>query len=323
MGKKKNKKKNRKGGNKLRVQTPVNSIPLTPPQITNLTIDDTTKKKIEKKPWYKTGTAINIYVGLVIACIVGQYFYNKSSKDTQKSTTEIKEESKKNTNELKDFTKELFESGIKEMRGDSTLFQSLLKQQVSKNDYEKDKAIQNEKFKEYNRSNRKSTQKMINSAISKYNIVIKNINYVNGSRWSELFNAGYGIFTIGTDRKIYLYQGSFTSYIKLNWTKVKIATVTDTTIDIKLPEITDIQHYKKMEEFYYRMVRSYNNLNKIYFDNLFGYNIYYGIIADNENGIIGIIGFGTNSEDISNEKLIDFDTLQKLTHINFKENTYE
>lgn len=308
-------KKNRKKKNKRDNNISFPKKSTTVPQIISLPKDNGNsipKFNIKKNPFYKSGIFLTIFLFL-LSIPISYYFFFLNQGETQKSTTEIKQN-----------TKEQNDRVIEEFRKNSKLFLEQLGQQVTKEEYEIDKKNQDMKIEEFKELDEKSAKEFIDSVFNDYKIVIQNINYISGSRWSELFNDGYGIFKIGTGSKLFISQGNFKSPLQVAWNEVKLRYTSDDEISFDMPTVENKEKYVKIigKGMAFTMNRGFESLNKIYSIVSGRIIMYAGIIADNESGIIGIIGFSNDKKNILNEKLIDFDNLQKFTGINFNKNIY-
>ena len=305
MGNKKKKKNKQK--KQLQGQSAVNRN-LTGSSLKLITLS----KKNYRLVRYKNGAILSVLAGFLIA----YYFYYQSSMDTQETISRVVLDNKNQTTIITDTTSKGFKSVIEEIRENRELFKSILQQPASREEYEKDKDIFRSELLGYKDSITQSVQKYLDSILFDSKIVISNINYINNSKWARLFNAGYGLFTVGKANKLYIYQGSFDQNIKLDWSKVSVDIMKNDLISIIIPDVNIINRNTQFEHTTINIHRNYLLLNKIQKLNLINSAVYCGIISDNKNGIMGIIGFRSGDEDID-ENIIDFNKLQRLTQIDF------
>ncbi len=217
---------------------------------------------------------------------------------------------------------------IKALINDSTTLQNRNSDKILKNQeeilsllrnppnaliYENQKDTLTEKSKKYiNNELSNKSKAELDSAITNNKKIVEEISS-KSIIWDKIFPEAYGLFYIGYDNSLKLYGHTLDKNIKVNWNLFKITELTKTELIVHIPDISFDRNIK-ISGGTLGIIRKYSNLNSQI--NIMGgigvnnKNIYLGIISDNENGIVGIIGIGPELNIRPNKPILDYNSLK-------------
>lgn len=264
--------------------------------------------KIHRKEhfrWYKILAArknqIMWIIPIVIAIVI--YFVSINKKD-------IEEVVEKNVSPLKtdvDTLKTLMKDAIVQLN-------SLTKQPADPLEYKKNKDTLSSLTNEYKKGQvNDERKKLLDSILSINKAIVKEISQ-EPFLWSELFPDGYGLFYIGFDKRVQIFWNISNSLISVPRESEKMGEMNKNEIylslNITIGGLT-------LSNSSLQLSRNFSNLNQISFVQPFYQtfhnkilNLYAGIISDNNNGIVGIIGFGDMNKPGKSKQILDYNKLQ-------------
>lgn len=299
----------------------------------NLEIATSPSKKEKNKPWYISKLMKTLYIGIISSGVVALIFYLIQSCESRKTILELKMDEDKNHNTVVDTIKTSTDTVLssidisnqqilENLKKNRDEVISLLKQPLTREEYEKDKAIQQKLREAFQDSLQKAYDFKLDSFKTDIlNGIIRDIAYINYPEWSRFFDLGYSLFRIDLDGKLYITVGSYNMSAVINWSKLKLTRVTDSNINISIPDIAVYNPYIYLYSNKLAIKRNFEELNSIpltQFNYSHYVNCYSGIISDNKDGIVGIVGFSKNPINEAIKQTVDFDKLERITRIDFK-----
>lgn len=144
--------------------------------------------------------------------------------------------------------------------------------------------------------------------------IAKNIANFGYKKWEQMFPYGYAIFSIGND----LVENKFVVENKkvskqIQWDSLKVVKLDNNYLTIVLPAIVDDMGQKFFYSNTIGINRKYSSLNK--FVNLgtaitgrLGLSV--GLLSDNYQGIIGIVGFPGGEDNYTDEPILNLMALK-------------
>jgi hypothetical protein len=298
----------------------------------NLELTTSPSKQEKNKPWYISKLMKALYIGIISSGIVALIFYLIQSCESEKTILELKMNEDNNRYTVVDTIKtstdtvlssiDIYNRQILEnLKKNQNEVLSLFKQPLTKEEYEKDKAIQQKQSEAFQDSLQKVYDFKLDSLRNDIlNGIIRDIAYINYPEWSRFFDLGFSLFRIDLDGKLYITVGSYNLSAVINWSSLKLTQVTDSKINISIPDIAVYNPYIYLYSNELAIERNFEKLNSIpltQFNYSHYVNCYSGIISDNKDGIVGIVGFSKNPINETIKQTVDFDKLERITQIDF------
>lgn len=260
--------------------------------------------------WYKVWDEHKTLVFIMSIISIGLGIWGITSSLTKKDVEEV-------TAKNIVVSRPSFDSLKTQQKEFSIKLDSLLKQPKDLVEYEKNKDTLSKLTSEYIKGIvKKETKRILDSAITSNKTIVKEISQ-KPILWSDLFPDGYGLFYIGYDNKANIYWNIDSSKIKVSKEMVKINKISDKEVEFILPELV-IENRMTIKNNFIGLPRRFESLNRFTYTAAIGLTINnhdtdlnVGIISDNHNGLVGIIGFGNLLDKPNNRKpILDYNKLK-------------
>lgn len=294
---------------------------ILPPQ-SQPSIKETSSQE-KKKPWYNSQLMKGIFIGLFSSGCIGFTIYFIQSCESEKIKTQLIENQNFNNDTLQ-ISLGVVEEALKEVKTNQEETKKLFKQHPNSEEYEKSKKELNEKFEMFKDSISKSIDSSLMKAkIELQNMIVRDIAYINAFDWSKIFDGGYSIFRIGIDKKLHLIYRTLNQSITINWNNAKLDELNNDKISLRFLSVIEPNQTFGFTNSVFAFPRIAAKLNKIFLNRMFftkEKEFYMGLIADNSEGIIGIIGCVNSTKWLDGKQILDYHKLQQITQIEMGEN---